>query len=91
MKYVRRIVSLAAVLAFLLISSGAQAADKNNAPGYGMIERQHGVVDGDTKVNVRERADGDAALIGRLRPGESCVITGEEGDWWQIEFDGEEG
>jgi len=79
------------MLLVLSLSPAALAADEPTAAYYKLVEVQKGSVAGDVKVNVRERANADADRLGRLSPGESCVITGETGDWWQVEFEGKTG
>lgn len=95
MKFGRRIRREAyLVAAFLLLTAFfnvAFAADAPTAAYYRQVEIQQGTVTGEVKVNVRKRADADADRLGRLAPGESCTVTGEEGDWWQVEFEGETG
>ncbi|MBQ2956956.1 MAG: PIG-L family deacetylase, partial [Clostridia bacterium] len=82
---------LAVVMVILSFAPAALAADGINAAYYKLVEVQMGTVAGETKVNVRERPDAESDRMGRLDPGESCVVTGEDGDWWQIEFENETG
>lgn len=82
---------MALVMLVLSCASGALAADGLNASHYKLMIVQRGTVLGENKANVREKPDADSDRLGRIAPGESVLVTGEEGDWWQVEFDGETG
>ena len=41
--------------------------------------------------NVRAEADGDADIIGGLDEGTEVEKLGQEGDWIQIEYEGQTG
>lgn len=95
MKISRTIRSLACLMAALLTiltaSPAVYAADELTSAYYKLVEVQRGIVSGEAKVNIRERPDADSDRVGRLAPGESCIVTGEEDGWWQVEFEGETG
>lgn len=95
MKSSRLIRNMAALLAVLILvlslAPGALAADGLNAAYYKLVDVQRGSVAGEVKVNIRERPNADSDRLGRLSPGESIIVTGESGDWWQVEFEGETG
>lgn len=87
----RRIAVCLAALMLFLSAYGAMAADEPTASHYRLTEMQLGTVAGDVRVNVREEPDQDSDRLGRLEPGESCTVTGEEENWWQIEYGGKTG
>ena len=95
MKNSRMLRRMACLLALLMLALSletcALAADGLNAAHYKLMLVKRGEVAGDVKVNIRERADADSDRVGRLEPGESIVITGEDGDWYQVELDGDVG
>lgn len=95
MKYCRKAGSAIRLMMifWLILTMGqaALAADGETAIYYKLTEVQRGTVDGGVKVNVRKQPDVGADRLGGLDPDESCVITGEEGDWWQVEFEGKTG
>jgi len=80
---------LALIMLVLSFETCALAADGLNAAHYKLMLVKRGEVAGDVKINVRRRADADSDRIGRMEPGDSVIVTGEEGDWYQVEF-GEE-
>ena len=82
---------LALVMLVLSCASGALAADGLNAAHYKLVTVQRGTVLGENKANVREKPNADSDRLGRIATGESVLVTGEEGDWWQVEFEGETG
>lgn len=82
---------LALVMLVLSCACGALAADGLNAAHYKLVTVRRGTVLGENKANVREKPDADSDRMGRIATGESVVITGEDGDWYQVEFEGETG
>ena len=88
MKYGRKlVVCVLSALMLLALLPAAQAEDGVKTE-YRQMEVRRGTVAVDTKVNVRTKPDASSDRAGRLNVGESCVITGESGDWWQVEFEG---
>lgn len=53
-------------------------------PGYEWTEIMIGTLNAQGKVKIREKADGDAEVVGHMSPGDTCVIVGQEDDWYQI-------
>ncbi len=79
---------LAMLMILLTFAPAAQAADGINAAYYKLVEVQRGVHIGHAKVNIRKRPDVDSDRVGRLPLDDYCIVIGEDGDWWQVEYDG---
>ncbi len=82
---------LAALMLILSFGSSAMAADGLNSAYYKLVEVKRGIVSGDVRVNVRARANADSDKLGRLEPGDSCIVTDEVGDWWEVDYEGRKG
>jgi len=92
MKYGRGMRAAACIMALvlLLLSMIPAALAEQAQPGvtYKQVEVTIGTVTMKANANVRRKPDADSEREGHLAPGESCVIIGESGDWWQVEFNG---
>ena len=49
------------------------------------------IVNCKTQVNVRAKASSNAALLGVAKKGETYDVLGKSGNWYKIDFDGEDG
>ncbi len=88
MKYCRKPVACVLLALMLLALLPIAQAEDGVKTEYRQMEVRRGTVTGDAKVNVRTKPNTSSDRAGRLNVGESCVITGESGDWWQVEFEG---
>ncbi len=57
-------------------------------PGYEWVEAEVGTLIAQAKTNVRAGAGTGYEILGRMAPGETCVVLGEENDWYRIDYDG---
>ena len=53
-------------------------------PGYEWVEIMVGTLNAQSKANIREKADVESDIVGHMSPGDTCVIVGQAGDWYQI-------
>ncbi len=82
---------LAVLLTLSVFAPQAMAADYPTAAYYKTVEVKYAFVAIDAMVNVRMQPNTDSRKLGRLNKGEGCQIIGESGDWWQIDYNGENG
>jgi len=59
--------------------------------GYEWVEQTMGRVISLTEINMRAGAGTNHKILGALVPGTEFIITGEEGDWYQISYEGRTG
>ena len=60
-------------------------------PYYDTVTITQGTLNIDAKVYVRKGPGKNYDRVGNVSPGEVFTITGTEGEWYQIEFDGGKG
>ncbi len=53
-------------------------------PGYEWVEVMIGTLNAQSKANIRESASTGSDIVGHMSPGDTCVIVGAEGEWYQI-------
>ncbi len=82
---------LAVLLGLPAFAPQAFAADYPTAAYYKTVEMRYAFVAIDASVNVRSQPDADSRKLGRLEKGEGCLVIGESGKWWEIEYDGKNG
>ncbi|MGL5152465.1 MAG: SH3 domain-containing protein [Clostridium sp.] len=63
---------------------------EGQSSGGGSTNRE-GIVQVSSALNVRSGAGTNHSVIGSLRKGQSVTITGESGDWYKINFNGQSG
>lgn len=88
-KYLKGMTS--AVLAVMLLFSAAFATDKPTSAHYETQMVTEGVVIYEAEVNVRKGPSTDYGVVTRMDTNETCIVLGEENDWYKISFEGYEG
>lgn len=80
------------IAVFPAFSARAERTDEViTPPYYDTVTITQGTLNIDAKVYVRKGPGKDYSRVGKLSPGDVFTVTGAEGDWYQIEFDGGSG
>jgi len=85
-KLMIRVVCILCVICLLLtmlISAGMGLAEEVQ---YETVEVREGTLIAVMKTNVRQGPGTNHNILTQMKPGETCIVTGQEGDWYSIEY-----
>ena len=82
---------ICAVCVVLMNMSMGVQAEQAAPMEYQSVEYNKGTLIARLKTNVRSGPGTQHQILTQMKPGEECVVLGEEGDWYQIRYDRFEG
>ncbi len=68
-----------------------QRAPQSAPPGFEWVQRMEGTPNTQIEVNLRQGPGTNYGIVGRMKPGDTCKVLEQEGDWYRVEFNGLKG
>lgn len=87
-KLMIRVVCVLCVICLLLTMFVSAVYGMAEEVEYETVEVQEGTLIAQMTTNVRQGPGTNYEILKRMKPGQTCIVKGGEGDWLEIEFDG---